>query len=247
MKFSAVFIAAAFAEEVIEDNKWYGPLSNNTSAVSTNPSARSGKGRNLEDQPRRYDDLTAIAAKLFRKAGLTGKEKFDERKYWTYGCHCLMLGDRPMSDMGKGKPVDALDNKCKAYKDCQKCVRANHGDTCIGEFVRYTYRFAGKRNEFESKDAAGTCQRELFECDLQFAKDTLAQKDVFNEDYHLFWGTGFDSDANCVSNGGMPVEHKCCGGHNAPWYWTNMVTYQCCDNEQGGQSIIGANDQCQKK
>merc|ERR1712086_121721 len=24
------------------------------------------------------------------KQGLTGKAKFDDRKYWTYGCHCLM-------------------------------------------------------------------------------------------------------------------------------------------------------------
>merc|ERR1711935_879031 len=37
-------------------------------------------------------------------------------------------------------PRCALANKCKAYKDCQKCVREKHGDTCIGEFVRYTWR-----------------------------------------------------------------------------------------------------------
>merc|ERR1739838_802092 len=45
--------------------------------------------------------------------------EFDERKYWSYGCHCLMLGDRPMSDMGKGRPIDALDTACKAWKHCQ--------------------------------------------------------------------------------------------------------------------------------
>merc|ERR1711935_1028651 len=96
------------------------------------------------------------------------------------------------------KPVDALDNKCKAYKDCQKCVREKHGDTCIGEFVRYTWRYAPKRNAFESKDAPGSCQRELFECDLQFVEDTYTTKDVWTEDYHLFWSkTGWDNeDAN---------------------------------------------------
>ena len=26
---------------------------------------------------------------------------FDDKKYWTYGCNCLMLGDRPMSDPGQ--------------------------------------------------------------------------------------------------------------------------------------------------
>merc|ERR1712035_138043 len=27
-------------------------------------------------------------------------------------------GDRPMTEMGWGRPVDTLDFKCKAYKDC---------------------------------------------------------------------------------------------------------------------------------
>ena len=41
-----------------------------------------------------------------------------------------------MSDPGHGPPVDALDTVCKAYKDCLKCARMQHGDTCIGEFVK---------------------------------------------------------------------------------------------------------------
>ena len=48
-----------------------------------------------------------------------------------------------MSDPGHGPPVDALDTVCKQYKDCQKCARATHGDSCIGEFVRYKY---GEKN-----------------------------------------------------------------------------------------------------
>ena len=53
----------------------------------------------------------------------------------------LFLGDRPMSDMGHGRPVDALDTVCKAYKECLKCARMKHGDTCIGEFYKYKYGF----------------------------------------------------------------------------------------------------------
>ena len=34
---------------------------------------------------------------------------FDERKYWAYGCNCLLLGNRPMSGQGFGQPVDAVD------------------------------------------------------------------------------------------------------------------------------------------
>merc|ERR1712122_37829 len=225
MKFSAL-IAVAFANDNVADDEWVGPLANSTGI------ARSGGSRGASDSgERRYDDLEAIASKYWRKQGLTGRDKFDERKYWTYGCHCLMLGDRPMSDMGRGAPVDGLDNKCKAYKDCQKCVREKHGDQCIGEFVRYTWRYATKRSAFESRNAPGSCERELFECDLQFVKDTFAQKDVFNQDYHLFWSVpGWDNrdPNNCVVNGGGSVEHECCGGTDQPWYWINLNRQQCC-------------------
>ena len=112
---------------------------------------------------------------------------------------------------------DGLDNKCKAFKDCQKCVRDKHGEECIGEFKKYTWKYAGKRERFESIDAEGSCERELFQCDLQFAKDTLESHDVFNEEYHAFWSlNGFDNrdPDNCPSNGGVPVEHECCGGYD---------------------------------
>lgn len=49
----------------------------------------------------------------------------------------IILGDRPMSEPGKGQPVDALDTVCKRYKDCLKCASMTHGDQCLGEIVRY--------------------------------------------------------------------------------------------------------------
>merc|ERR1712050_266818 len=67
-------------------------------------------------------------------------QNFDERQYWTYGCNCLMPGDRPMSEQGKGAPVDALDTVCKRYKDCLKCASQSHGQDCLPEFVRYGVR-----------------------------------------------------------------------------------------------------------
>ena len=92
---------------------------------------------------------------------------FDERKYWTYGCHCLMLGDRPMSDMGKGAPMDELDTVCRAYKECQKCARMAFGDMCIGEFIEYGHKF--RNGESQCTDDANTCGRALCECDKKFA------------------------------------------------------------------------------
>merc|ERR1711920_382130 len=233
MKVTLALIAAAKAAAPERpDDVW-----SNTTVTATK---RSG---GAIDAPRRYDDLEAIAVKYWKKSGMTGKNKFDEKKYWAYGCHCFMLGDRAMSEMGHGKPTDALDNKCKAYKDCQKCVREEHGDACIGEFVRYTWKYATKRQAFESKNAPGSCERELFECDLQFVKDTYSTKDVWTEDYHLFWSkTGWDNEDanNCPSGGNGPVEHQCCGGHTSPYYWINLNKFQCCPDYR----VIGADDQC---
>ena len=58
--------------------------------------------------------------------------------------------------------------------------------------------------------------------------------------------TSFDreeKDTYCPSNGGNPVQHECCGGHDAPWYWINTNSNQCCPNGQSGV-VMGANDQC---
>merc|ERR1739844_579986 len=212
MKVTLALIAAAQAAAPERpDDVW-----SNTTVTATK---RSG---GAIDAPRRYDDLEAMAIKHWKKNGMTGKNKFDEKKYWAYGCHCYILGDRPMSSMGKGAPTDGLDNKCNAYKDCQKCVRETHGDACIGEFVRYTWKFSSKLQTFVAKNAEGSCERELFECDLKFVKDTFDQREEYNADYHAFYSTtGFDHelDSFCPSTPGVPVDHMCCGGNDGPYYW----------------------------
>ena len=37
---------------------------------------------------KRYSDMKEIAEHIFNGGG----SKFDEKQYWTYGCHCLFLG-----------------------------------------------------------------------------------------------------------------------------------------------------------
>jgi len=240
MKLSFTLIALAFAnesEDSTPDDVWI----SGGEVVSDNPkfekTLKSGAGD--EKQIRRYEDLKAIAKKAFSKAGFTGKNKFDERKYWTYGCHCMMLGDRPMSEMGRGVPVDNLDVGCQAYKNCQKCVRLEHGDDCIGEMVQYQWKYSKKLVDFMSRDAAGSCARELFECDLQFVKDTLKSRDAFNKDYHMFWTTtGFDAAENCEPAGVKPVDHQCCGGHDRSYVWMGMNNKQCCPVSGGNSGVV---------
>jgi len=163
--------------------------------------------------------------------------EFDERKYWTYGCQCLVLGDRPMSDPGKGPPVDALDAVCKQYKDCLKCARMEYGEQCIGEFQRYSYKIfrAGpnkgevKCNNNPKKDELQGCKRKLCECDAMFAKLHVASKDVFDNKYHMFWGQdGWDANEACPRSGNALVTPKCCGNPSKPSKLYNAEKKQCC-------------------
>merc|ERR1712227_444060 len=163
MKINLFFAASAFANDGsgIEDNQWYekGEIVDADSPLSTGLVAKSGGRMKFEDNDeravKRYSDLMGMAKKLWAKNGLTGKNKFDHRNYWGYGCHCFHLGDRPMTDdkpMPFGMPKDELDSQCRVYKQCQKCARMYHGDDCIGEFKQYRWRWANKRNRFESKN-----------------------------------------------------------------------------------------------
>ena len=223
MKLALALFALTKADDVIPDDTWSQEW-NPTGAV-----ARSGGTRS--DGERRDDDVEEIMKKVWRKGG---SGKFDVRKYWAYGCHCFLLGDRPLSEMGKGQPKDSLDNVCKAYKDCQKCVRANHGDTCIGEFVAYNWKFSNKQQSYITSDTVDSCSEQLFQCDLKFAIDSFANKNVFSNDYHMFWSeTGFDKeeDIHCPTGGSAPVEHSCCGGSGNPHFWMNENTHTCVDNQ----------------
>ena len=60
------------------------------------------------NQERRYNDLKAMAEKLWKKNGLTGDDAFDERKYWAYGCHCYLLG-KPLIDETAARTLKVTD------------------------------------------------------------------------------------------------------------------------------------------
>ena len=116
---------------------------------------------------------------------------FNVYKDFAYGCNCNLLatggvGDRPLTQPGWGQAVDSLDVVCKAYKDCQKCAEEQHGETCIGEIVRYDYSMNGG-NKATCNDSAGSCSRALCECDSTFALNHAAAKDEYNPQYsHYF-------------------------------------------------------------
>jgi hypothetical protein len=193
-----------------------------------------------DDGDRRYFQLTDMMSHY--------NADFDERKYWAYGCNCLILGDRPMSDPGHGPPVDALDTVCKAYKDCVKCARMEFGDMCIGEFVRYKYGY--KNGDAVCKDDAGTCDRALCECDAKFAREHQAETHVFSNEYHMFWSTtnGFpmwdpkNNPSNCPTGGGGAYDPQCCQNNakTSPFLLYNAEAKKCCGNGH----VVKNNESC---
>merc|ERR1712113_509984 len=207
MKFSALLSTLAIAQE---------DSSNGTEL------AERGRVPSQEQGSKRYSQLVEMMGNY--------NTAFDERKYWTYGCNCLILGDRPMSDPGHGKPVDELDTVCKAYKDCLKCARWAYGDMCIGEFVQYKYGIKGGQVKCRNKE--NSCDRALCECDRQFAIVHNAAKQVYTNDYHSFWSElGWDPEGQCQKGGnGKGGNPQCCGGGTTAYTLYNADKKDCCND-----------------
>merc|ERR1712176_695636 len=158
---------------------------------------------------------------------------FDDDKFFAYGCQCILLGDRPMSDPGEGAPIDELDTVCKKYKDCLKCARMNHDSACIGEFQKYNY---GPENEHlickddPSENSDSACKRSLCECDLAFAQEHALSASTFNNYYHLFRSeNGWDAQIECSHKefGGI-WDPQCCGTSTTTNVLYNGAMKRCC-------------------
>merc|ERR1712026_389085 len=45
--------------------------------------------------------------------------------------------------------------------------------------------------------------------------------------------------------GNTPVEHQCCGGIDAPWYWISVKSNKCCNQSPTSSGVVvGKDDQC---
>ena len=185
------------------------------------------------------DDLKQMAIEYFEYQGV----KWDEKKYWGYGCHCI-IGDRSITS---GLPVDRLDHACFQYKMCQKCVRDEHGDKCVGAGYRYQWNWNKRHEILEILSIPATCERELGECDRKFVHDMYRNRAVYSDAYSYHYGN-FDrlDSPNCPTVGagangigghgsggnGAGVRNagsfQCCGGYNTPWLWINTNHHQCC-------------------
>ena len=93
------------------------------------------------------------------------------------------------------------------------------------------YRWQVKNGEVTCRDQSGTCERNLCECDKDFARKMPTQYDVFDKDYHLFWSTidWNPQEDSCLRGRGIS-EPECCGPATGPMVIYNSLNRECCDD-----------------
>ena len=97
----------------------------------------------------------------------------DASKYLAYGCNCHFLDNRPLATAGHGASLDPIDQACKNYKDCQRCVQMDDGNDCTAENEDWTYSFETQSEEVECLNPVKSCRRHLCECDKQVGSNLL--------------------------------------------------------------------------
>lgn len=110
--------------------------------------------------------------------------EIDASQYLDYGCNCNFLGDKPLAAAGHGAPLDPIDQACKNYKDCQRCVQMDDGADCNTENEDWFYSFQSIGAEAECDNAVKSCRRHLCECDKQFALDVADAFKFYDSNLH---------------------------------------------------------------
>ena len=82
-------------------------------------------------------------------------------------------------------------------KQCLNCTIDKYGNTCLPEFVQYNLDI--DENGITCLDGAGTCERNLCECDKEFAINHLTAESVYNRDFSNIY-SGFPYQEICRKN-----------------------------------------------
>jgi hypothetical protein len=179
-------------------------------------------------------------------------------RYCYYGCWCLPNGQHNLAS-GFGQPVDPLDQVCKEYAMCYKCIDIDFAGTCDPEALGYSWgRIPAGCNhdscqDIECKNNPETnqnarCRRFICECDRLIALGIRAYHTYWNQSYHARWSTADDyggifvREDRCFPSGGQYRQDDCCGAYGTwsdpdgvgipsrrPYATTNPATGCCQD------------------
>jgi len=172
----------------------------------------------------RYKDVIDLAKRYWESNG----EKFDATKYLAYGCHCMLLGDRPI---GKGVPVDRLDKACRALKQCHKCVEAEYDSGCSTVEMSSSIGFSGTNATYNGDDS---CLNNMFNCNLQFVTNFYDLKDEYNEVFHTSKSKFFheqDCHVEEKLTRSSAEDSQCCGSSTSAYTVFKLTKHKCCNGK----------------
>lgn len=144
-------------------------------------------------------------------------------RYCYYGCWCLPNGQHNLA-AGYGQPVDPIDEVCKEFALCYKCLEMDFAGECDPEKRAYrwgrvrdnngvTYDLSCKDNH--ERGPVHRCKRYTCECDRVLAMGLHYTHWYWNESHHARWG-GFDREASCANEcTDCAPQNDCCGAYGA--------------------------------
>jgi len=141
-------------------------------------------------------------------------------RYCYYGCWCLPAGQHNLAS-GFGSPVDAIDEVCKEFALCYKCLDIDFAGTCNPATQSYAWGRVKDPSTGVIVDVTclnnpnnsnkAKCARYVCECDRILATGFALYHWVHNNSLHI-WGN-FDRLANCFPRGGSYKQDACCGAY----------------------------------
>jgi len=131
-----------------------------------------------------------------------------QRQLEGYGCSCMNLFT--YEAISGGAPVDEIDRSCKHLKECYKCAKQWHGEDCDPASKSYDIfartGFLAVGNDVGGYEEHSGCERALFECDQQYAKELINTLPFWDVDKTIFSGS-WDPQGNpeqCSNGAAMP-------------------------------------------
>lgn len=129
-------------------------------------------------------------------------------RYCYYGCHCLPDKDHSEHKV-YGKPVDNIDNTCRDFGTCYKCIAYKYSNQCVPERTPYKFRIrikkaTGERQISCAMNPENTCERDTCECDKFFSTTVAKYEHEWIQEYHITRGN-FDRKKSCRAQHNTPV------------------------------------------
>lgn len=152
---------------------------------------------------------------------------FNANHLINYGCWCQMDPASGLYSQRKGRALDGLDQQCRNWHRCYKCIRKDSAESCDPDNVEYIANYIPEENKFFC-DAFenSSCENQACLCDVEVATQMFNGFTALDNSYVNV--NGFDHAASCVpmTNSGKR-DLDCCG--TFPYRWTfNTDARECC-------------------